>query len=85
MYFSFIPVKIVVFTNTQTSLLLSSIHSCFCLDFSRNAKTKKKSSVGDYFLPTTSPVPLKYDSWLFYQKKRTHYISMELKKNIKKM
>ena len=45
-------------------------------------KDKKEICVGDYFLPTTSPVPLKYDSLLLNQKKLTHYISMELKKKL---
>ena len=47
-------------------------------------RLKKTICVGDYFLPSTPPVPFKYDSWLLYkyQKKLTHYISMELTKKL---
>ena len=49
----------------------------FLFRLSRNAKTKKKSCVEDYFLHTTPPFPFKY-GYSFMKLKQTHYIGMEL-------
>ena len=73
----FIQVENVVITNSQASCVVSYA-AVFVSIFTQ--REDKKSWVGDYFLPTTPPVPFKY-GYSFARLKRTHYIGMELQKN----